>query len=581
MSTTTEAPVVDSIALTDLIVKDGFNPRGEVDKESVKDLVSSIKQDGILQPVLARRDGDGVILIAGHRRVFAAIKAGLKSVPVLIREDITEEDAASIAFDENEQRESMVPMARATALRHQFKKLGSYRKVGARRSMNAQQVSALVKMCDLPESVQEIAMKHREFGPELAKALVEVANVPGGEPVTVLLATQAMESPENERLVRTNVAGAIDHLIRWRQQQDSAKARDTAPFAEGISGLTLVTLMADEEKAAELEARAIAAHKVLQWDCKGIRVRGGQAWDNEPERATLSVTDAGVDRLRASKVLFTVEYKRNENWTDESHYVFDVESLRTEVEQTIEQAEKETKAALKRQEADTKREEAKKAENPAALDEKGEVKSDHQMQKEAAAKARVENEAIGQALLARSTKPVPKKTTLELTRLMALVFIRQSETIAGIGMRLCFASWKDITEKELKSGAKREKIEYLSATDATERLISSIESAKTLEAIHQIISDAIVAATFSNEDELPKSKRLDNSWSRERINNVRRAEREFIDGLGKGVLPEEVETERLASIEKGYKKESSPYATYDDPAEDEVYEDGEEEGAVG
>lgn len=574
MSTTTKAPAVSTIALADLIVKDGFNPRGEIDKDSVKDLISSIKQDGLLQPVLARREGDTVTLIAGHRRVYAAGKAGLKEVPVLIRDNITEEEAAALAFDENEQRESMVPMARGIALKNQFKKLGSYKKVGARRSMNAQQVSALIKMTELPDSVQEIAMKHREFGPDLAKTLVVVASKPGGEAVAVMLANEAMESDETERLVRTKTDRVLDKLVNWRDEQETDEARNTVPFATGIHGLNPTDVFDDAEKAEDLKNRAIAAKKVLQWSCRTISVYGLESWENGEPRVSVTLDDASVDRLKASGVLFAISYTRGEDWSDDHHYVFDVEAIRTEVEQTIESAEKEAKAELKRQEKEAKKAQEKKAEDPAAIDEDGEVKSDRQMQKEAAEKARSHNEAIGQALLARGNKKVTKKTTLEMTRLMALVFVRQAEGFAALGMRLCFASWKEVEVKELKSGEKREKVHYLDPSEAKDRLIKSIEAAKSVEAIHLILSDAIVAATFSNEDELPMSKRVNQyGYHSERISKVTRPDREFIDSLAKGVLPEEVEAQRLESIEKGY---DDPYAishTPDPVEDDEPYDD--------
>lgn len=554
MSTTTAAPVSSTIALTDLTVEEGFNPRGEIDAETIGDLISSIKKDGILQPVLARRDGNKVSLIAGHRRVYAAKKAGLSEVPVLIREDVDEEEAAALAFDENEQRESMVPIARAIALKAQVAKLGSFKKVGARRSMSPQQVGALVKMCDLPDEIQKIALQHREFGPALAKVLVPVAETPGGEPVAIMLAEQAMKSAEFEEAVRKSLDRALTSLIQLRKEKDTPKARATVPFVSTVSQIDLPNVFDDPQIAQQLDQRAIGAEGVLGWDCRTITTRGGNAeYDSHPKKALVSLDDAALDRLKASGVLFTIEVKRGPNWSDEEDFVFDAEALRTEIEEVIKSAEKAATWKVKQNAKEKAAELKKKAADPDALKtEDGEVMTERQVAKEEARIARTNNEAIGKKLLARSGKPATKKTTLELTRLMATVFVRQADSLAGIGMRLCFESWKEAEVKELKSGETREKIHYLEAGDAKDRLLGAIEKAKSVEEIHRIISDAIVAATFSDERELPMSKRLDNSWGGQRISNVRLGDRQFIDSLAKGALPEDAEKERLASVERGY-----------------------------
>jgi ParB family chromosome partitioning protein len=90
-------------------------PRQHFDASSLEDLSASIKEKGVLQPVLARRDpqGEGFILIAGERRWRAAIAAGLAEIPALIRK---EPDALEVALIENVQRENLNPLEEAEAL---------------------------------------------------------------------------------------------------------------------------------------------------------------------------------------------------------------------------------------------------------------------------------------------------------------------------------------------------------------------------------------------------------------------------------------------------------------------------------
>jgi ParB family chromosome partitioning protein len=79
--------------------------------EELQKLVESIKENGILIPVIARPKGDGYELIAGHRRKLAAAIAGLPTLPVLVR-DLTDEQAVIAMVDSNVQREMFCPAKR-------------------------------------------------------------------------------------------------------------------------------------------------------------------------------------------------------------------------------------------------------------------------------------------------------------------------------------------------------------------------------------------------------------------------------------------------------------------------------------
>lgn len=84
-------------------------PRRYFDKAAMQSLVESIKQDGILQPLLVRPVGEKYSVVAGERRYLAAQEAGLTEVPVTIRE-LTDEQAAQHALTENLQREDLNPV---------------------------------------------------------------------------------------------------------------------------------------------------------------------------------------------------------------------------------------------------------------------------------------------------------------------------------------------------------------------------------------------------------------------------------------------------------------------------------------
>ncbi|HEV8269376.1 MAG TPA: ParB/RepB/Spo0J family partition protein, partial [Thermoanaerobaculia bacterium] len=79
-------------------------PRQRFDDEALQELADSIKESGILQPILVTREGDRFRILAGERRARAARLAGLSKVPVLVREGVDDRDQLLLALVENVQR---------------------------------------------------------------------------------------------------------------------------------------------------------------------------------------------------------------------------------------------------------------------------------------------------------------------------------------------------------------------------------------------------------------------------------------------------------------------------------------------
>lgn len=99
----------------DQILRSPFQPRVSFNKESLQELADSIRQQGVLQPVVVRTKGDAFELVAGERRWRAAQLAGLQEIPAVIKE-LPDEAAAAIALIENIQREDLNPLEEANAL---------------------------------------------------------------------------------------------------------------------------------------------------------------------------------------------------------------------------------------------------------------------------------------------------------------------------------------------------------------------------------------------------------------------------------------------------------------------------------
>ncbi len=98
----------------DLIRPNRYQPRVAFTEEDLQELTDSIRTQGILQPLLVRRDDDGYELIAGERRLRAAKRAGLTQVPVLIKQ-VSDDKLLEMSIVENIQRENLNPMEEAEA----------------------------------------------------------------------------------------------------------------------------------------------------------------------------------------------------------------------------------------------------------------------------------------------------------------------------------------------------------------------------------------------------------------------------------------------------------------------------------
>lgn len=91
-----------------------YQPRLEFNKEKLDDLINSIKEKGVVQPVLVRKAGDGYELIAGERRFRAVTSLGMATIPAIVK-DVADLDMLEISLIENIQREELNPIEEAVA----------------------------------------------------------------------------------------------------------------------------------------------------------------------------------------------------------------------------------------------------------------------------------------------------------------------------------------------------------------------------------------------------------------------------------------------------------------------------------
>jgi len=161
---------IDPIAPARLAVKEGVTevsiavikanphqPRRSFSEDEIAELAASIEANGVLQPLLVRPEGQGeYTLIAGERRLRAATRAGLQSVPVLIKAT-TDDRLLEVALIENIQRENLGPIETAQAFRALIRSFGlTQAEVASRVGKPRSTVANFLRLLELSEEVQDL-----------------------------------------------------------------------------------------------------------------------------------------------------------------------------------------------------------------------------------------------------------------------------------------------------------------------------------------------------------------------------------------------------------------------------------------
>ena len=178
-----------------------LQPRRSFDEESLEGLSDSIKELGVLQPVLVRELDDGYELIAGERRLRAAKRAGLRSVPVVIR---TADDVSSLeqALVENLHRQDLNPLEEAAAYQQLIEDFSyTQEQVAQRVGRSRSAVTNLLRLFQLPPAVQRL-VGEQLISAGHAKALLGHPDRAYQEALAKRTVAEALSVRDVEQLVR-------------------------------------------------------------------------------------------------------------------------------------------------------------------------------------------------------------------------------------------------------------------------------------------------------------------------------------------------------------------------------------------
>ena len=177
-------------------------PRINFKKEELDELSASIKKNGLLQPILVRPDGDNSYqIIAGERRYRACVQAGLKTVPVRIKQ-VSDEEVLELAMIENIQRADLNPIEEAYG----------YKRLMEKRALTQSEVAQLVskgrstianslRLLELPEDAQQLLYEEKITAGH-ARAILSIPSDAGKQKLTEKLIAEKISVREAEQLAK-------------------------------------------------------------------------------------------------------------------------------------------------------------------------------------------------------------------------------------------------------------------------------------------------------------------------------------------------------------------------------------------
>ena len=185
----------------DLLEPNADQPRTVFREAKLEELAASIRANGIVQPLLVRRQGQRFQIIAGERRWRAAQRAGLDRVPVVVR-DIPDERVLELSLIENIQREELNPIEEANAYRRLIDGLGVTQEDVARRvGRERSSVTNYLRLLKLPEELQQWVEEDR-LSMGHARALLSVESAEQQRELALEIIARGLSVRETERVVK-------------------------------------------------------------------------------------------------------------------------------------------------------------------------------------------------------------------------------------------------------------------------------------------------------------------------------------------------------------------------------------------
>ncbi|MQQ08214.1 ParB/RepB/Spo0J family partition protein [Epibacterium sp. SM1979] len=262
VSTETQAPRNAEILVPIEKVKaNPDQPRRQFLQEDLDDLTASIKEKGVLQPLIVRPKHGGYEIVAGERRWRAAQAAQLHEVPVLIR-DYSDLEMMEVAIIENIQRADLNAMEEALSYKQLMEKFGhTQEKMAEALGKSRSYIANLVRLLHLPDDVQQL-VHERQLSAGHARALITTDNA---SDLAKKIVKGGLSVRATEALVKKSASGDKPVAVR-KTKTSEEKDADTRALEDDLSAALRMKVSIDHKPGGEAGSITIAYGNLDQLD---------------------------------------------------------------------------------------------------------------------------------------------------------------------------------------------------------------------------------------------------------------------------------------------------------------------------
>lgn len=199
---------VGSFIKIENIITSAKQPRVTFNKEKMAELISSIKEKGVVEPILVRPKNDKYEIIAGERRWRAATEAGFDTIPVVIK-DVSDKDALELSLIENIQREDLNPLEEAKAYQFLMAEYKiTHEEIAKALGKDRSTVSNTIRLLKLPEGIRE-EIRNENLTMGHARALLSLEDPARQQLLAKKIAKKGLSVRETELLVKKDMGVQI------------------------------------------------------------------------------------------------------------------------------------------------------------------------------------------------------------------------------------------------------------------------------------------------------------------------------------------------------------------------------------
>ena len=227
-------------------------PRKSFNEHKLEELADSIKQQGVLIPLMVRHNGNMFEIIAGERRWRASKKAGLKEIPVIIRDDLTEEQIFEIQLIENIQREDLNPIEEALGYERLIKEFHMKQdEVAEKVSKSRVAITNSMRLLKLSPEVQQMVIDEK-LTTGHARALISVEDPDKQIALAERIFDEKLSVREAEKIVKQLDKPVKEKVEKKKNDSLEAVYRDLEERCKNAVG-TKVDIISKEDGAGKIE----------------------------------------------------------------------------------------------------------------------------------------------------------------------------------------------------------------------------------------------------------------------------------------------------------------------------------------